>query len=296
MKIRITAAAVILATGMAAAQSAAPLDVATTTNGNLVELSSITIDRGFGQESIDAADLINIEVLSISTSEAPFEGTLAATPAGSGTPVSGQRAALLEDLGLNTALQNPNGTSGLGFRFVNDSGESASVFNGVGADLVIFDIGLAEGAPVPGPVGTMNFSQGFDPFSLAGVGSFSGNSADFLTPEFLTVNGPGAFGGITDFFNAPGLTPLSSLSELENVQLSQIPFPQTPPITVFATTIDLSDLGFAYGEEVSELTLLKLGDLFAVDPALIAGLPPVPAPGGALVLVAGGALAARRRR
>ena len=104
------------------------------------------------------------------------------------------------------------------------------------------------------------------------------------------------------FFNPADGEDFSSLDVLENGGLDLI----TPPgatapfsfdLNLFGALVDLSDLGFAEGESVDALRLLAVGPTFAIDPSFIAGLPAVPEPSSAaLILVSACGILVRRRR
>jgi len=63
------------------------------------------------------------------------------------------------------------------------------------------------------------------------------------------------------------------LETLENGDLALITPPTSFDLSLFGAAIDLSDLGFADGEQVGSLRLLAQGPTFAIDPSFIAGLP-----------------------
>ncbi|MEM8757789.1 MAG: PEP-CTERM sorting domain-containing protein [Planctomycetota bacterium] len=265
--------------------------------GNDYVLGSVNITRDGFTQTISVADMLGISVTSFVGSTLPFENTILSTPLNldstPSAPAIGQRAAVLGDILLNSAIQNPNGDDGLGFAF-----NGGGLVNGPGADIILFDIGAAPGAPVPGPDGPGTLvSPGGDPFTVAGAGADAGLSTDIASDQYVQIGADDLFSGNTGFFNNLDTFPITDLDELENTPLNAIPLPPTFPLTGYAVLIDLSDLGFAEGSTVTDLTLKKFGSDFGIDPAFIAGLPQVPAPtSAALLALAATGAAARRRR
>ena len=277
------------------------------TGSNLINLTSVTVNRGGSDVTIPVNDLIGINVLDYDNAieTIDFEGAILGTPDLPAGPPVGARAALLDgDVAINTGVNNPSEDEGLLLGF------QSALINGPGADLVIFEFGAAPGSPVPSDPSGNTLAPAGDPFSVAGVSSDAGSpvnpdlvgSFDSSDYSFFSEDG---FASNIFFFNPAAGDDFSSLDVLENGGLEII----TPPgatapfsfdLNLFGALIDLSDLGFDDGESVSALRLLSVGPTFAVDPAFIAGLPPataaVPEPSSAWLMLAltGGVLLRRR--
>jgi len=253
---------------------------------NLINLTSVTVERPSGTETILVNDLIGINVLDYDNAieTLPFEGAILGTPDLPAGPAVGNRAALLDgDTAINTGINNPS-----------EDGQTLA------------------------PAG--------DPFVLSGVLGTAGSpvdasrSASFDSSDYsLTLDG--GFAAQIFFFNPGAGEDFSDLATLENGALDIITPPgATPPVafdlSLFATAIDLSDLGFALGEQVDELRLLAQGPTFGIDelrllaqgptfgidPSFIAALPPagvgaaVPEPTSAVLITIPGMIALLRRR
>ena len=280
------------------------LDVQTVvTAENGLELTSITVDQPSGPATFLFDELINIQVTDFAVATTiPFEtalgGTVSTPDAPLSLPAAGLRAALLEDALLNTTINNPSVGTGLEFGFVDGDQAATGVINGPGADLVVFEISPPVGATPPSGGPTV---LGGDPFRLSGLGDEAVNTADFFAADKVQIGENGEASNVSFFGPAPGTTPVASLAEFESVDLVSL---GVFNLNLFATAIDLSDLGFAEGATVDGLRLNSIATTgFATDPSLIAGLPAagntpevVPSPGAA---VAGMALlmgvAGRRR-
>ena len=274
---------------------------------DLINLTSLTLNRGGSDVTISVEDLIGINVLGYDNAieTIPFEGAILGTPDLPAGPPIGGRAALLDgDNAINTGVNNPSEDEGILFEF------QSAITNGPGADLVILEFGAAEGAPIPSDPSGNTLAPAGDPFALSGVLDSAGSLIDpdrvasFDSNDYSFISEDGAAANILFFNPGPG-EDFSSLETLENGALSLITPPGAPApfsfdLSLFGALVDLSDLGFADGESVSTLRLLAQGPTFAIDPAFIAGLPPatavVPEPSAVCLLLAlsGGFL--RRRR
>ena len=116
------------------------------TGSDLINLTSLTLNRGGSEVTIPVNDLIGINVLGYDNAieTIPFEGAILGTPNLPAGPAFGNRAALLDgDLAINTGVNNPSEDEGILFSF------QSAITNGPGADLVIFEFGAAPGAPIP---------------------------------------------------------------------------------------------------------------------------------------------------
>ena len=271
---------------------------------DLVNLTSVNLNRGGRDVTIGVDELIGINVLGYDNAidDIDNEGAILGTPDLPDGPAFGNRAALLDgDNAINSGVNNPSVNEGLLFEFL------SPITNGPGADLIIFEFGAAAGSPVPSDPTGMTLAPPGDPFALAGVTSAAGSPVDsnrisLFGSDAYTFISTGGFASNIFFFNPGPGEDFSSIDVLENGALSLITPPgATPPtsfdLDLFGALVDLSDLGFAESEEVTTLRLLSNGDTFAIDPSFIAGLSPVPEPSAALLLLAStlGFLGRRRR-
>lgn len=237
-----------------------------------VNLETVTVNRFGIEQTFDISDLSNIEVLTYSSSTLPFEVTILGTPTPEGTvptpPSVDFRAEMVEDAAINSNVNNPSVELGMDFEF------STAIINGPGPDLIIFELGPPVGAPVPGGF----LSVGGDPFEISGVGTAASNTAIFGPDDYVQIGEDGLASNMAFYTNVavtPGVgpdpaDPLKTLTELESVDLNLL---AVTGLNLYAIAVDLSDLGFADGEVVSELNLRSSGTSFGVDPALILGLP-----------------------
>ena len=177
---------------------------------------------------------------------------------------------------------------------------------GPGPDLVIFEFGAPEGAPIPSDPSGQKLAPAGDPFTLAGVlpgvGSLvdASRTATFGSSDYSLTLDDG-FASDIFFFNPAAGVDFSDLATLENGDLNIITPPgATPPtsfnLSLFGAAVDLSDLGFQSGEEVETLRLLAEGPTFAIDPSFIAGLQAVPEPSSMILIAATSAFGLLRRR
>ena len=265
---------------------------------NLINLTSLTLNRGGSEVTIPVGDLIDISVLGYDNAieTLMFEGAILGTPDLPAGPAVGDRAALLDsDDAINTGVNNPSEDEGLLIGF------QTALINGPGADLVILEFGAAEDSPIPSDPSGQTLAPAGDPFSLAGVTTDAGSPVDnnrietFDSSSYSFISEDGAVANVFFFNPGPG-EDFSDLDVLENGDLEIITPPgATPPtsfdLSLFGALVDLSDLGFADGELVSELRLLSSGPTFGIDPSFIGGLPPaaataVPEPSSAWFIIA----------
>lgn len=271
---------------------------------DLINLTSVTIDRPSGPQTISVDDLIGFDILGYDNAieTIPFEGAILGTPDLPAGPSISNRAALLdEDTAINTGINNPSEDEGLLLSF------DSPIVNGPGADLVIFEYGAPEGAPIPSDPSGETLAPAGDPFALAGVlFGVEGSPVDdervatFDSSDYSLVLDDG-FASNIFFFNPEAGTDFSDLATLENGGLDIITPPGlTPPtsfsLSLFGVAVDLSELGFGLGEEVDTLRLLGVGPTFAIDPSFIAGLQPVPEPNTMVLIAATSVIALLRRR
>ena len=276
-------------------------------SSDLINLTSLTLNRGGSDVTISVNDLIGINVLGYDNAieTIPFEGAILGTPDLSVGPAFGNRAALLDgDVAINSGVNNPSEDEGILFEF------QSPITNGPGADLVILEFGAAAGAPIPSDPSGNTLAPAGDPFAIAGVSSDAGSPVDparvasFDSSDYSFISEDG-FAANIFFFNPGAGEDFSSIDVLETGDLALITPPgATPPVgfdlSLFGVLVDLSDVGFSDGESVSSLRLLASGPTFAIDPSFIAGLPTttaaVPEPSSAWLLFALTYGAVRRRR
>ena len=291
----------------------ATFDIDPTTG--LQNLTSLTVTRQGVTETFAPDALVNIDVLDVSSAFPPQGGpALIGVPSvdPAGTPgdqitatLPAERATLLEDFAINTVINNPGNAEGIVFSFTN-----GGIVNGPGADLVLFELSPPPGVPPTGGQLTPGLAVGGDPFTLQGTGDQIGLVAGF---------GPDLFGSLDDtavdsitFFGSGDLgaaaANVSGIDDFESIPVAPLTVLAESFFLLQAIGVDLSNLGFADGVLVSELELLSnplvvanasgaLSGPFGVDAALIVGLPPVPEPTSAAILLAlsAGVLGRRRR-
>ena len=145
------------------------------TDSDLINLTSLTLNRGGSDVTISVNDLIGIDVLGYDNAieTIPFEGAILGTPGSASGPAFGTRASLLDgDVAINTGVNNPSEDEGLLFDF------QSAVTNGPGADLIILEFGAAAGAPIPSDPSGNTLAPPGDPFAIAGVTSDAGSPVD----------------------------------------------------------------------------------------------------------------------
>ena len=277
------AACSLLVGSVAAQDTIVEIGTENAVGSDLINLTSLTLNRGGSEVTIPVSDLIGINVLDYDNAieTLPFEGAILGTPDLSAGPAFGNRAALLDgDVAINTGVNNPSEDEGILFDF------QSAITNGPGADLVILEFGAAAGSPIPSDPSGNTLAPAGDPFALAGVDTVAGSLdpdrvASFDSSDYSFISEDG-FAADIFFFNPGDGEDFSSIDVLENGDLALITPPgATPPVafdlSLFGVLVDLSDLGFADGESVSTLRLLSQGPTFGIDPAFIGGLPPATA-------------------
>ena len=240
-----------------------------------VRLVGITVRRGSGPVTFDAAKLIGVRLVHFKAAEP----SNVIAPPGSGPPATGKRGALLSDGLLNTGIINPGGaerplpadpvlagpdaTPGMAVEF------TEPVVNLPGDDVVLFEFHRRLGSPPGGDafhVGPLRFAPGLRSIT---VDRFDFDVDD---PRAAPI---GAF----DLYRC-GKVPQSA-AELENSPLTKGGTPDD--FKVLAVAIDLSALGYAEGAKVEGLFIQDApGTGLQLDPVEIVGLP-VPEPANLLV-------------
>ncbi|WP_437206755.1 FecR domain-containing protein [Planctomicrobium sp. SH664] len=242
-------------------------------DGTADELLGLDVQRGGRLYSYSADDLIPIAVTAFrGESEPSPNGHLAGNQERPANPQS-----WLEDRKLNTGLINfggqaeplttdpvlpsgpdeiPSATPGLAIRF------QSPVVNSAGPDLVLFEIQSFSNPP-----------EG-DPFHVTPIRFRSGLRSLTVRKFDLTMSSPEAL-EVTPFWLHVYPTEIRSLAELSERSAAVLPRGPQRKFRAIGVGIDLSELGFADGEEISELFIqhAAVGAASRVDPVLIAGLP-----------------------
>ena len=239
----------------------------TTLRGEML-LVGVTVDRGTGPLTYDAAKLIGVRLAHFKSADP----SNIATVAGSAAPAPSKRGTLLSDLVLNTGLINPGGqeeplvtdpvltgpdaTPGMALEF------QRPVVNLPGDDVVFFEFHRELNSPLEGDafhVGPMHFAPG--------LRSITVNAYDFYVDDPRAL--PLAGFDLYRLGRAAG-----SREELESVAVARGNGAPLDDFKVLAVGIDLSELGYAEGAEVAGLFFQdKGGSGLMVDPVLVAGLP-----------------------
>lgn len=234
------------------------------------DLVSVTVQRGGVEWTYPVQDLIGIEVLHFRASKnshnIAWDGTFPEHPVD-----------LLEkDVALNTGLFNPGGRNkppaqsatsleeernrpGLAVRF------RTPLRNAPGADLVLFE--------VQSPI----YPAEGDAFRVGPIVPTAGLNSHLVERYDITLHSKNAL--LIAPFNLTTLSrPPRSLDELNSpIQASPIKYHSF--FSAIAVGIDLSSMGYADGEEVSELFFENAKDEeFFFDPVFIGGFPPLESP------------------
>ncbi|HBN79350.1 MAG TPA: hypothetical protein DD473_26735 [Planctomycetaceae bacterium] len=250
-------------------------EASSTDKASVNDLLSLTVQRNGLLQQYSAEELIPIEVTWFRSDPEPEpNGYLS----GIRTPPS-RPAEWLEDRNLMTGLINFGGQTlpldhvpvfdsesnddsagppGLGIRFQNP------VVNQAGPDVVLFEVQLYTNPP-----------DG-DPFHVYPVSSRTDLKPLTVTKFDLTMNSP-SLRELTMLWShryphtAVSLEDLKSFKDSLKVDVSHLHF------RVIGVGIDLSEMGYAEGEQVVELFFQHAasGDASKVDPVFIAGLPPL---------------------
>lgn len=222
-------------------------------------LVDITIDDGTAQTTYTAAELIGVDVKDPFSDGAAYE---VIAGVGGSNPAAGTRAALIEDLKMDSGFLNLEVWS------VNFN---APIFNRPGFDLVLVD--------------WSNSADG-DSFNVSLTsGGATVNYNTTTSGKVLSASGS----TVTSRF-ASG-TSVANLAAAESVALSAN---GTTSVSNFVFVgIDLTALGVASGASISDL---YFSGGSGIDPVSIFGLPNVPEPASIGLLSAGLLVMLRRRR
>ncbi len=234
--------------------------------GRETQLTSVTVTRGGKPVIFDPARLIGVRPLSFKSTDA---GNVA-VPFGAKVPAPAKRLSLLSDSLLNSGiiniggqaeplaadpvLEGPAATLGMAIAF------ARPVVNLPGDDVVLFELQHERSSPLEG-----------DAFYVAPLQHRAGLQAIRVDAFDVRYDAPQAqvVAGF-DYYRlgtAPG-----SLAEVHTGSLSLVG--TGSDFKALAVGIDLSDLGYGEGEEVSGLFLQdNNGRGLMLDPVLIAGLP-----------------------
>ena len=257
---------------------AAPRAFATVIGATVVDassgdytLTSVSVTRGSaGTFTYVPSQLIGVHLMNVDAFQIPL-----LVPRGQPLPVPGMRAALLEDMRLDTGIINITTTNAVADRSVEITFASP-VVNSDGGDLLLFDLGGDDGIrfwvndnrnepdsqDVPASAFSPNLLTGM-PYTLFGYD----NSGD------RDINGLGELGSTSGFFH--------NADSSANVK---------------ALGLDLSQVGVPLGGSITSLRFQSFAGSDRADPLLLVGLPAVPEPGGAIWIAAGLGLTFSRRR
>jgi hypothetical protein len=250
-----------------------------------------TVEVGDGRRGVlTEAELTGIDVVHFNRGG---DGSHLLTPdlvTGSpGTPGTNDRAKLLdEDVALNTGIVNPGGSGGLAAD-VSYTGSTVGmavdfespVTNGLGVDVVLFEIFLHGSGQNP------------DPFTVSALGKDGDSSKSY---GFDTVaGGPSGDYDLSKIVLGGDLGGLAgNITTLTLLETSDIDSDLFVNISAAVVGFDLSDLGVPSGASVTGLFIQDA----SIDPVYIAGLPvAIPEPSTLALLIGGGLVCqwARRR-
>jgi len=233
------------------------------------ELQSVTVRRGGIVRTYAVDDLIPIQVTWFRADPTPDsnghlggEGILPARPQDwledrkLYTGVINQGGQPEEPRGAPKMVPGEEGTRGLGIRFVKP------VVNGPGPDVVFFEIQCLP-----------NLLDG-DPFHVLPVHFRPGLHSHTVRAYDLTLNSPEAL-QVKRFYLHRYPEVVNTLEELKTKESQANPGVMHLRFHALAVGIDLSDLGYNLGEQVTELFFqhAAAGTASRVDPVFIGGLP-----------------------
>jgi len=242
-----------------------------TPEGFADELLSVSVQRNGQVLTYPIDEIIPIEVIWFGSD--PGRDKIGHLLGDQQVPVLPQR--WLEDRSLRTGLINPggnsqplqtspvlergpNGTPGIGFRF------HSPVTNGPGPDVVLFEVQTFTN-PLDGDafhISPLQFRPGLKTHTVRQFDLTLRSPESLSLPPFYLHRYPSAVMGLED------------LVELESQVSADV---RRLPFRAIAVGIDLSDLGYAEGEQVDALflqhALEKGAESSRVDPVFIGGLP-----------------------
>lgn len=234
-------------------------------------LTSLSISRGSaGTFTYLPHQLIGVTVTDVDAFDQPIM-----VPRGEALPAPGTRAALLEDNRLNTGVINITTTNGGPERSLEVT-FNRPVINSDGEDIVLLEMGGNDGIRWWIDNDRENRGQNI------GINQYS---AMLMRGIPFTLYR----------YNKNGQTSVMSLEDLE----SPDGWGSADDLSgdLFGLGLDLSNLGVPLGASVNSIRIQSwAGEGGRVDPVLIVGLPAVPEPTSAGVLILAGALLVSRRR
>ncbi|MHC4405208.1 MAG: HzsA-related protein [Planctomycetota bacterium] len=268
-RLRLVLTIAALLTGLASCAGAEVTGYyAKTTLRGEMELLGVTVVRGDGAVTFDAARLIGVRPTHFKSNDASNLAVVAGSP----PPARGQRHLLLRDNKLNTGLLNPGGqasslsadpvlegphaTPGLAIEF------DEPVVNLPGDDVVVFELHRELNSPLGGDAfhaGPLRFKPGLRSVT---VRAFDVRCDD---PRALPLAG-------FDLYRLAAAA--GSIDDLQSAAVSKTTSAPLDDFKILAVGIDLSDLGYLLGEAANGLFIQDDGGTgLQVDPVLIAGLP-----------------------
>lgn len=240
-------------------------EAATTAGGGIQELKSVTVQRGGREIQYPVEQLIPVELTWFKSADAVDRaGHLLG-----GEKLPENMAELLSDHLLTTGVINPGGsktplttdpvmgadagTPGFAVRF------RQPVVNRPGPDLILMEVQTFSN-PLDG-----------DAFHVSPLKFAPGRKSHTIRRYDLTMNSPEAL-RLAPFSLYRYSQPIASLEQLHTA--THVRANAGPRFHLLAVGIDLSDLGFAEGEQVEGLFFQDAeDDIHRVDPVFIAGFP-----------------------
>jgi hypothetical protein len=259
--VRILAIAiVVLGTVLVSSGLATITNVSTSLDGNKLDLTSIEISQpNLGLDRVMAYSQLVMPRLtdyhSIPENGTANVVTIFGTP-DNPPPEGSDRLALISDAALNTGIFNPS-TTGPGLTLAFDT----PLINGPGTDVVVFE--LTIGSETPDPF-TLSQTSGAGTAKSVASGSYGIHgaiSAEAAPATWLAAVGDGGSAGMPEL-----LGPTTTAGITVNPQW-------------WAVGVDLTSLGVSDWGRVNSLLLVSKDGTHAIDPLMIAGLPPATAAG-----------------
>lgn len=265
-----------LTASLALPVSAAVTAVTTSVSGGLENLDSVTVDDGRGV--ITAAQMINVTVISFNNGT---NSTFNLIQAGGSGALPSPRQGVMEDFALNNGIINPGAGSpvtvgttiddsvvGLGLRF----NSSITVAAAGVVDALFFDLSI--GAAQSGDSVTIAL--------LDATNSVIGTEVSFAA---------GDYGFNTDQADSQAVNVSGDANTLAELNTDIAVDGAVVDSYYNLLPLDFTDFGVAAGGQVHGLYVRGA----SIDPTLVAGLPSIPEPSSALLLLSSLVLLRRRR-